>query len=61
MEWEGHWITSADELYHTVWETFSGMTHIKSPVSGVVEEVKIIPPSICLDDDTVLVKLTSTE
>jgi hypothetical protein len=61
VEWEGHSITSADELYHTVWESFSGMTPIESPVSGVVEEVNVIPPSMCLDDDTVLVQLTSTE
>ena len=60
VEWEGHKITSADELYHTVWETFSEMTTIVSPVAGVVEKLNVVPPSLCVDDDTVLIKMTVT-
>jgi hypothetical protein len=60
LEWEGHSITSADELYHTVWESFSGVTTIESPVSGFVEEVEH-SSNMYLDDDTILVKLTTTE
>ena len=61
VEWEGHSITSADELYHTVWETFTGITTIKSPVPGIVEQVNIVPSNMCIDDDTILVKMSVTE
>jgi glycine cleavage system H lipoate-binding protein len=61
IEWEGHSITSADELYHTVWASFSGTTPIPSPVSGTVNEVNVVPPTSSIDEDTVLVKVTATE
>jgi glycine cleavage system H lipoate-binding protein len=61
IEWEGHSITSADELYHTVWDSFSGTTPIASPVSGTVNEVNVVPPTSSIDEDTVLVKVTATE
>jgi glycine cleavage system H lipoate-binding protein len=61
IEWEGHSITSADELYHTVWESFSGTTPIPSPVSGTVKEVNVVPLTSSIDEDTVLVKVTATE
>ena len=32
IDWEGHSITGADELYHTVWETFERQTRIYSPI-----------------------------
>lgn len=59
LEWEGHSITSADELYHTVWETFEGETSIKSPVAGTIEAVMDCDTE-ALDDETVLVRMTTT-
>jgi glycine cleavage system H lipoate-binding protein len=61
IEWEGHGITSADELYHTVWESFSGTTNVETPVSGQVEHINIIPNTMCIEEDTVLAKLETTE
>jgi hypothetical protein len=34
IHYDGHSITSADELYHTVWETFSDKVSVHSPVAG---------------------------
>merc|ERR1712129_175737 len=59
IEWEGQSITSADELYHTVWETYEGMTCIQSPVSGVVEDAVGMPCGI--DEETILLKMTITD
>mmetsp|Transcript_23529 Transcript_23529/g.33003 ORF Transcript_23529/g.33003 Transcript_23529/m.33003 type:complete len:180 (-) Transcript_23529:240-779(-) len=39
IEWDGHVITAADELYHTVWETVSGVKTIQSPVEGKILNV----------------------
>jgi glycine cleavage system H lipoate-binding protein len=61
IEWEGHGITSADELYHTVWESFSGTTNVETPVSGQVEHINIIHNTMCIEEDTVLAKLETTE
>ena len=61
IEWEGHSITCADELYHTVWETFSGSTLVESPVTGVVDEIHTVSPSMCFDEETVLIKMTTTQ
>jgi glycine cleavage system H lipoate-binding protein len=61
IEWEGHAITSADELYHTVWESFSGTTNVETPVSGQVEHINIIHNTMCIEEDTVLAKLETTE
>mmetsp|Transcript_15931 Transcript_15931/g.24130 ORF Transcript_15931/g.24130 Transcript_15931/m.24130 type:complete len:203 (+) Transcript_15931:107-715(+) len=36
--WDAHLITAADELYHTIWETVSEITHITSPVDGFIEK-----------------------
>jgi len=33
IEWEGHCISSADELYHTVWDNVEGSTPIVAPLS----------------------------
>ena len=58
IDWDAHKITSADELYHTVWETFSETTYIKSPINGIIKEVRIISPDEEeLDEDTVLVRV----
>lgn len=37
MDWEGHIITSADELYHTVWDPVEGKYLVEAPVAGKVE------------------------
>ena len=60
IDWDAHKITSADELYHTVWETFSDTTYIKVPISG--EIIAIIQPDDEeeLDEDTVLVRMMAS-
>ena len=60
IDWDAHKITAADELYHTVWETFSETTYIKAPVSGDI--VAIIQPGEeeTLDEDTVLVRMMAS-
>lgn len=60
IDWDAHKITSADELYHTVWETFSDTTHIKVPISG--EIIAIIQPGEEeeVDEDTVLVRMMAS-
>ena len=55
IEWEGHSITSADELYHTVWENFSGVTILKSPLDGRIESSDISYPWI--EEESPLVNL----
>ena len=58
IEWECHSISSADELYHTVWESISETTHIKSPVSGTIQDVYTTPPDKEeMDEDTVLARI----
>lgn len=69
IEWEGHSITSADELYHTVWETFSGETNIQSPLTGNILDMVVLGSSdddddttlIVVDEDTVLVTMKTTQ
>ncbi|GAB5370276.1 hypothetical protein AAMO2058_001478600 [Amorphochlora amoebiformis] len=45
--WWGHHISSADELYHTVWDSIEGVTRISSPISGTIEG---LPSSRDFDD-----------
>ena len=40
IHFDGHSISSADELYHTVWESFSDHLSILSPVSGSIIETE---------------------
>jgi hypothetical protein len=57
IEWDGHARSEADELYHAVWETFTRVTKIISPLNGIVQNVKSIKfPSIhnSIDDNTAL-------
>jgi hypothetical protein len=67
IHYEGHSITSADELYHTVWETFDDYVTIESPLSGTTEE-ECGKSQILnnldeeeIDSDTILVTLTVPE
>lgn len=61
IDWDAHKITSADELYHTVWETFSETTYIQSPISGVIQDVHLLSPDEEeLDEDTVLLRILAT-
>lgn len=68
IHFEGHFITSADELYHTVWETYEDHLTIESPFSRILKEkgYSLVPSStgnpipreqdeIVLDSDTVLI------
>jgi len=62
IDWDAHKITSADELYHTVWETISESTVIQAPVAGVVEHVERIYPSYEeIDEDTVLCRIQTDD
>ncbi len=47
INWDAHYISSADELYHTSWESISDFTVVKSPLGGDLVE-------IYLGDDTIL-------
>ena len=58
IDWDAHIITSADELYHTIWDTVSEQTVLRAPISGVVDHIKTINTLVeDLDEDTVLVKM----
>lgn len=65
IHFDGHSITSADELYHTVWETFSDHLSIMSPVSGKTTENE----SACfksleeegVDEESVLMGIETTQ
>ena len=37
IHFDGHTRTSADELYHAIWETYSDKVSIQSPISGRIE------------------------
>jgi hypothetical protein len=39
VHWDGHLITRADELYHTVWETVSDTTSIRAPLDGILYDI----------------------
>ena len=36
IHFDGHTRTSADELYHAIWETYSDNVSIQSPISGKI-------------------------
>jgi hypothetical protein len=61
IKWDGHAITSADELYHTVWENIEGMTPIHSPVSGLLQKVMIPRKGVGLDEEDVLATIIVTD
>ena len=64
IHFEGHSITSADELYHTVWETFSDQVNIVSPISGnLSDDNNPIDDDgdPIIDEDTVLASLKVEE
>ena len=39
IHWDGHIITAADELYHTVWENVSGVYSIPTPARGTIDQL----------------------
>lgn len=41
IHWDGHLISHADELYHTVWDTISDSTSIRSPLDGILSEIHV--------------------
>jgi glycine cleavage system H lipoate-binding protein len=61
IHWEGYAQTSADELYHTVWETIEGAQTIPSPVSGQIEHIVDNVDQEEVDEETVLVELSCDE
>lgn len=50
IEWDAHVITTADELYHAVWENVNGVFSISSAVDGILAAA--IPASVTFIDDT---------
>jgi len=52
LDWEGYGISSADELYHTTWENIDGVYEVTSPVSGVLEDVRVLDSSRESIDET---------
>jgi hypothetical protein len=57
VEWEGHSITNADELYHTIWNTLEGTKTIRSPVNGVIETIS---DDITFDENSVLIRMVTS-
>eukprot|EP00536_Pseudo-nitzschia_multiseries_P007691 jgi/Psemu1/196183/e_gw1.183.103.1 len=67
IHFDGHSITGADELYHTVWETFSDHVSIRSPVSGTIHHGRRNSDEVLesfeldgIDDSTVLMEITAS-
>jgi glycine cleavage system H lipoate-binding protein len=61
IHWEGYAQTTADELYHTVWETIEGVQTIPSPVSGQIEHIVSNVDQEEVDEETVLVEVSCNE
>jgi hypothetical protein len=61
IHWEGYAQTSADELYHTVWDTIEGVQTFPSPVSGHIEHIVDNVDQEEVDEETVLVELLCNE
>jgi hypothetical protein len=61
IHWEGYAQTSADELYHTVWDTIEGVQTFPSPVSGQIEHIVDNVDQEEVDEETVLVELSCDE
>ncbi|CAB9507074.1 expressed unknown protein [Seminavis robusta] len=58
IQWDGLTISGADELYHTVYETYEESTLIQSPLSGMVLKVNTLDPDREeLDEDTILLQM----
>jgi hypothetical protein len=52
IHFDGHTRTSADELYHAIWETYSDNVSIQSPISGRIEIVVGDDTDTDTDNDT---------
>jgi hypothetical protein len=68
IHFDGHSISSADELYHTVWETFSDHLSILSPISGRIIETESDMDATLksleqegIDEQTILMGIKTTE
>eukprot|EP00979_Chaetoceros_neogracilis_P002569 scaffold435_cov275-Chaetoceros_neogracile.AAC.21 len=59
LNWDGHLITKADELYHTVWETISETTSVVAPVDGEVCEIHCKEDDQWVDSDTALLTMST--
>ena len=55
-EFDGFQITTADELYQTVWDTYSDQDIVRSPISGIVVEEAILGEEE-LDEETVVLRI----
>jgi glycine cleavage system H lipoate-binding protein len=59
LNWDGHLITKADELYHTIWETISETTSVVAPVDGEVCEIHCKEDDQWVDSDTALLTMST--
>jgi hypothetical protein len=59
LDWDGHRISTADELYHTVWDSISGKCSLHSPLDGKIEYLATQEGTIS-DDEDVLAVLSIT-
>jgi len=57
IEWEGHRISNADELYHTKWEGISGVKSVIAPCSGTLTSLWSYSEGRPLDTDTCLAEM----
>lgn len=67
IHFDGYSVTCADELYHSVWESYSDSISVQSPVSGKIVDTKkadIIFKFLQrdgIDEETVLIEMMTTE
>ena len=74
IQWEAHRITTADELYHTSWDTLADTTTIRSPLAGRLTTMFVAKHTdtdqdfdtedplfeLCLDDEKTMNAATTT-
>jgi hypothetical protein len=61
MDWDGHAISTADELYHTVWDSISGTYDLHSPIDGQVKYLATKEGNIVSDDEDILAILSTSD
>lgn len=61
LDWEGYTQTSADELYHTVWESVEGTLEVEAPVVGSVVNLVDLETEGEIDAESVLGEVLCSE
>lgn len=60
IEWDGHYRSEADELYHATWETYSEVTTLALPIEGRIVSADIDPPYY-LEENVPLLRLATCQ